>query len=341
MQAMFEYQTMMTMLTGLDVSNASLYDGGTAAAEGVLLALRKARKKRILIAANLHPEYIEIINTYIRNLDYKAEIIGFDKDKGTVDLNELEKKFDDKTAGIIFQSPNFFGVVEDSRKISAFAHQQKAYAVQVIAEAMSMAFLTPAGQNGVDICVGEAQSFGLPLGFGGPYLGFMAAKKEFIRQMPGRIVGQTVDTKGDRGYVLTLSTREQHIKREKATSNICTNQAWCALRAAMYLTAMGKKGLREIAKTNHLNTAYFVKESGKFSHVNVKYKKNFYNEIVLEIKNTTLEDFTGKLEAEGILPGIPLNWFSPDMEDALLVNFTEKHKKKDIDRLIAAIGELQ
>ncbi|MCK4763418.1 MAG: aminomethyl-transferring glycine dehydrogenase subunit GcvPA [Candidatus Aminicenantes bacterium] len=341
LQAMFEYQTMMTMLTGLDVSNASLYDGGTAAAEGVLLALRKARKKRILIAANLHPEYIEIINTYIRNLDYKAEIIGFDKDKGTVDLNELEKKFDDKTAGIIFQSPNFFGVVEDSRKISAFAHQQKAYAVQVIAEAMSMAFLTPAGQNGVDICVGEAQSFGLPLGFGGPYLGFMAAKKEFIRQMPGRIVGQTVDTKGDRGYVLTLSTREQHIKREKATSNICTNQAWCALRAAMYLTAMGKKGLREIAKTNHLNTAYFVKESGKFSHVNVKYKKNFYNEIVLEIKNTTLEDFTGKLEAEGILPGIPLNWFSPDMEDALLVNFTEKHKKKDIDRLIAAIGELQ
>lgn len=342
LQAMFEYQTMVTMLTGMDVSNASLYDGGTAAAEGVLLALRKARKKnRILIAANLHPEYIEIIDTYVRNLEYEVAFIGFDKKTGTVNLKELEEKFDDNTAGFLFQSPNFFGVVEESREISEIVHNKKAYSIQVVTEAMSMAFLTPAGESGVDIIVGEAQSFGLPLGFGGPYLGFMATRSAFIRQMPGRIVGQTVDKNGNRGYVLTLSTREQHIKREKATSNICTNQAWCAVRAGMYLATMGKQGLREISKANHLNTAYFVREIAKFSHVEVLYKKNFYNEVVLKVKDKKIEDFIGKMEEKGILAGIPLKWFFPDFQDAVLVNFTELHKKKDIDKLIDAVGELQ
>jgi glycine dehydrogenase subunit 1 len=342
LQAMFEYQTMITMLTGMDVSNASLYDGGTAAAEGVLLALRKARKKnRILIASSLHPEYIEIILTYVRNLDYEVDYVAYDRETGTVNAAELEQKTDENTAGFIFQSPNFFGVIEDNRKICEILHNRKSYAIQTVAEAMSMAFLTPAGENGVDIIVGEAQSFGLPLGFGGPYLGFMAVRKEFIRQMPGRIVGQTVDKKGNRGYVLTLSTREQHIKREKATSNICTNQAWCALRAGIYLATMGKKGLREISKINHLNTAYFVREIAKFSHVTVKYRKNFYNEVVLEIKNKKVEDFIGKMEEKGILAGIPLKWFFPDSEDSILVNFTEIHKKKDIDRFVTAVGELQ
>jgi glycine dehydrogenase subunit 1 len=347
LQAMFEYQTMMCMLTGMDAANASLYDGGTAAAEGALLALRKARKKStILVSRSLHPEYIEIIETYIRDIDeYRIEYIDFLPGTGAVNLDELERKVCEygDCAGFLFQSPNFLGVVEDSAKISEIVHDKGIYSVQVISEAMSLPFLTPPAGNGVDIVVGEAQSFGLPLGYGGPYLGFMAVKKELVRQMPGRLVGQTEDVDGKRGYVLTLSTREQHIKREKATSNICTNQAWCALNAGIYLASMGKTGMMKIARTNHLNAAYFAKEIAALDHVEIKYKKNFFNEIVLEVKNMAVEDFIAQLEEKGILAGVPLKWFKElkGFESALLINFTELHKKADIDSLIAAVGELQ
>jgi glycine dehydrogenase subunit 1 len=343
LQAMFEYQTMMSMLTGMDVSNASLYDGGTAAAEAALLALRKARKKNtILIARNLHPEYIEIIETYIRDMvEYKSDYVDFDKETGTIDIEDLKKKICDDCAGFLFQSPNFFGVVENSKQISETLHNKNAYSIQVVTEAMSLPFLVPPAQNGVDIVVGEAQSFGLPLAYGGPYLGFMSVKDEFVRQMPGRLVGETLDVDGKRGYVLTLSTREQHIKREKATSNICSNEAWCALRAGMYLATMGKTGITNIAKSNHINTAYFVKEISPFKNVDIKYKKNFFNEVVLDIKNMSAQDFIAKLETKGILVGIPLKWFYKDYETSILVNFTEVHKKPDIDNLIHAIGELQ
>jgi glycine dehydrogenase subunit 1 len=341
LQAMYEYQTMMTMLTGMDISNCSLYDGGTAAAEGMLLALRKSRKNKILAAANIHPEYIEIMKTYVQNLDYDIEFVNYEKETGKLDLEDLKSKIDSTIGGFIFQSPNFFGVIEESNKISELIHTEKAFSIQVIAEAMSLAFLNPPGENGVDIVVGEAQSFGIPLSFGGPFLGFIAANKDFVRQMPGRIVGQTIDSEGSRGYVLTLSTREQHIKRERATSNICTNQAWCGLRAGIYLITMGKNGLTDISKTNHLNTAYFVKEISRFSHIEVKYKKNFYNEIVLEIKTMNVKDFLEKLQSTKILAGIPLGWFFPEYDNSILINFTEIHKKEDIDTLINAIGELK
>lgn len=340
LQALFEYQTMISLLTGMDVANSSLYDGGTASAEGLLLASRKSKKNRFLIASTLHPEYIEIINSYIQHLGIETKPVGYDKETGKLDLEKIEAEIDEHTGGIIFQSPNFFGVIEPGQQISDIAHRKNLYAVQVITEAMSLPFLRPPGENGVDIVVGEAQSFGLPLSYGGPYLGFIAAKKDFLRQMPGRIVGETVDTKGRRGYVLTLSTREQHIKREKATSNICTNQAWCALRASVYLTAMGKTGLREISRINHLNTAYFVERMSASNRVNIRYKKDFFNEIVLDIKNMTAENFLSRLEDKKIIGGIPLGWFFPDQKNSILVNFTEMHKKEDIDNLINAIEEI-
>jgi len=341
LQAMFEYQTMMSMLTGMDISNSSLYDGGTASAEGVLLMVRKSRKKKILVASNIHPEYLEIINSYVQNLDITIEQVSFTPSTGKVDNEELESKLDEDIGGFIFQSPNFFGVVEDSDKLSTIVHDNDAFCTQIITEAFSLPFLSSPGSNGVDIVVGEAQSFGLPLSFGGPFLGFISANKKFVRQMPGRLVGETIDSNGNRGYVLTLSTREQHIKREKATSNICTNQAWCALRASIFLTLLGETGLKEIAKSNHLNTAYFVKQISEMNHIKVEFNDNFYNEIVIDLKNIDVDVFLSKLKAKGILAGIPLKWFFKEYKNHILVNFTEIHKKRDIDNFISAIGEIQ
>jgi glycine dehydrogenase subunit 1 len=339
LQAIFEYQTMMTMLTGLDVANASLYDGGTAAAEAVLLAVRKSGRQRVLLAESLHPEYNAIIRAYVQNLPIELVTVKLNKQDGRVDSGDLRAKLNGETAAFIFQSPNFLGLVEDSAALAMASHQQQVYAIQVVAEAMSMAYLRPAADFAVDIVVGEAQSFGLSLGFGGPYLGFMTAKEEFLRQMPGRIVGQTKDLDGRRGYVLTLSTREQHIKREKATSNICSNEAWCALRAGMYLATMGKDGLQRAAGDSHLNAAYFVRKAASLPHVKVVYKRNFYNEVLLEIKNGTAAAFVAALKKNKILAGVPLGWFYPDVTNRVLLAFSEIHSREDIDRLISSMGE--
>ncbi len=341
LQAMFEYQTMMCQLTGMEAANSSLYDGGTASVEGVLLALRKSRKDKVLIAASLHPEYIEIINSYIQNLGIEAEMVNYVEETGCLDTEDLKAKMNKEAGCVIFQSPNFFGVIEDAKTISEITHTEKAYSVQVVSEAMSLGLLTPPGEMDVDIVVGEAQSFGLPLSYGGPFLGFMSASKEFVRQMPGRIVGETKDSDGKRGYVLTLSTREQHIKREKATSNICSNQAWCAVRASIWLATMGRKGLRDLATQNHQAAAYFVNKVKSLDNVSVKYEKNFFNEIVLELKDLKADDFLLKLRESDILGGIPLHWFYKGMDNAVLVNFTELHDKEDIDKLIAAIGGMK
>lgn len=340
LQAMFEYQTMICMLTGMDVSNSSLYDGGTAAAEALLMMTRKSRKHKVLVSEALHPEYREIIHTVIQNLDIQVQTIPVDRQSGVTSLDELRKAIDADTAGMIFQSPNFFGVVENGKTISELCQGQNILCTQVVAEAMSLPFLSTPGEAGVDICVGEAQSFGLPLSFGGPYLGFMAVKNDFLRQMPGRLVGQTMDQQGRRGYVLTLSTREQHIKREKATSNICSNQAWCALRAGMYLATMGRKGLQDIAEQNHRNAAYFVSSVTGLSQVEVVYPRNFFNEVLLRFKKTNAADAQAKLRSAGILAGLPLGWFFPELNDCVLLSFSELHDRSDIDRLVAALGGL-
>ncbi len=339
LQAIFEYQTMMAMLTGLDVANASLYDGATAAAEAVLLATRRSGRGRVLLAGNLHPEYAAVIRTYVQNLPIELVTVAADKASGRVDAADLGAKLNDATAAVLFQSPNFLGVVEDGRGIAAAAHERKVFVVQVVAEAMSLAYFAAPGDAGVDMAVGEAQSFGLTLGFGGPYLGFMAVREEFMRQMPGRLVGQTRDLDGKRGYVLTLSTREQHIKREKATSNICTNQAWCALRAGMYLAVMGRTGLARAARACHLNAAYFAKLAAKKRSVRVVYERNFFNEVLLEVRKGSAGDLVADLRKKGILAGVPMAWFDPGQKDRLLLAFSEVHDRAAIDRLLDAIGE--
>jgi glycine dehydrogenase subunit 1 len=340
LQGIFEYQTMMAMLTGLDVANASLYDGATAAAEAVLLAVRKSGHKRVLLAESLHPEYAAVIRTYVQNLPIEIQTVAVDEKSGRVNESDLRAKLNDGTAAFIFQSPNFLGVIEDSRAVAGAVHERKAYAVQVVAEAMSLAYLTPPGEAGVDMAVGEAQSFGLSLSFGGPYLGFMAVREEFLRQMPGRLVGQTVDLDGKRGYVLTLSTREQHIKREKATSNICSNEAWCAMRAGMYLAVMGKTGLARAAGNCHLNAAYFVAAAARLKTVKVVYVRNFYNEVLVEVQKGSATDLLAALEKKGILAGVPLSWFDASQNNRLLLAFSETHDRKAIDLLLAAIGEI-
>ncbi len=341
LQAMFEYQTMFTMLTGMDVSNASLYDGGTAVMEGLFLALRMNRKDKALIADSLHPEYKEIIETYIQNLGIELEYVSYD-DKGHLDLGELKEKLDDKVGAVLFQSPNFFGQIEDSKAIAQLvSDHKKCSTVQAVAEAYSLPLLKSPGSLGIDIVCGESQSLGQSLSFGGPYVGFMAVKKGFIRQMPGRIVGETKDVDGKRGYVLTLSTREQHIKRARATSNICTNQAWCALKSAIFMSIMGKQGLREIALQNHYKAVYFVNELKKISGYTIRYKEGFFNELVVDVDNMTSIEFNNRMIEKSIIPGIPLSWFNKDDKKGILFNFTEMHSKEDIDKLISVMGELK
>lgn len=340
LQAMFEYQTMMAMLTGLDVANASLYDGATAAAEAVLLSVRRSGRSRVLLAGALHPEYEAVIRTYVQNLPIELDTVAVDPGSGRVAGADLESKLDERVAAVLFQSPNFLGVVEDGAAVVAAAHGHQAYAVQVVAEAMSLAYLRPPGETGADMAVGEAQSFGLPLGFGGPYLGFMAVREEFMRQMPGRLVGQTRDLDGKRGYVLTLSTREQHIKREKATSNICSNEAWCALRAGMYLAVMGRDGLARAARACHLNAAYFAAGAAALKNVRVVYGRNFYNEVLVETRQGSAAELAAALKGQGILAGVPLSWFDPAQKNRLLLAFSELHDRAAIDRLLAAMGEL-
>ena len=340
LQAMFEYQTMMTELTGLDVTNSSLYDGGTAAAEALLLTVRKSGKKKVLISASLHPEYHEIIRTYTQNLDIEIVTFARRHDDGKTDLEDLKGKLDEQTASVIIQSPNFLGVIEDGEAIARLSHIRGAYAVQVINEALSLGFLRSPGENGMDVAAGEAQSFGLPLGFGGAYLGFLAVKEDLLRHLPGRLVGQTKDVDGRRGYVLTLSTREQHIKREKATSNICSNEAWCAIRAAMYLATMGKEGVAKIAKINHLQAAYFARQVARIQDVRVRFMRDFFNEVVIDFAGIPVDEFLKKMRQKGIQAGIPLHWFNADMKESLLVAVTEIHQPADIDRLVSAMGEV-
>ena len=338
LQVIFEFQTLVCQLTGLDIANASLYDGSTGAAEAVLMAQRVTNRNKVLLARSLHPQYREVVRTFIKNLGLEAVEVGYGPD-GRVDKDTLDRVLDESISAVVFQSPNFFGVIEDVRALSEAAHARKALSVAVVAEALSLGLLEAPGKLGADIVTGEAQSFGIPLSFGGPYLGFMACKKEFLRQLPGRLAGQTVDKEGRRGFVLTLSTREQHIRRERATSNICTNQALCALRATIFMETLGKQGLREMAWQNAQKAAYAAARLGAVRGVKKRFAGPVFNEFVVDLPKPW-PDVDAALRTKGIVGGHGLAPAYPDLKNAVLVAVTEIRTKDEIDRLVQALQEV-
>jgi len=337
LQIIYEFQTLICQLTGMDSANASLYDGASGAAEAVLMAHRIKSKPKVLVARTIHPQYREVIETYTKNLDIYVQEISY-SENGEVDLEDLKKKLGEGTSAVVLQSPNFFGVIEKLKDISDLAHRNQALSIAVITEPTSLGIMESPGQLDMDIVTGEGQSFGLPLSFGGPYLGFMACKKEFIRQVPGRIVGATKDTEGKRGFVLTLSTREQHIRREKATSNICTNQAWCALRATIFLEALGKKGLKELAWQNLQKAHYAVDRLTRLEGVHLKFDGAIFNEFVLQFEKPWKE-IDRFLKDKGIIGGFGLEKVFPELTNCALFCVTEVHRKEDVDRLVSVLEE--
>jgi glycine dehydrogenase subunit 1 len=334
LQAIFEFQTMISELTGMDLANASMYDGSTAAAEAVMMAVRVTGKNGAVIARSVHPEYREVLTTYATHQEIPLTTVGF-VDSGRIDLKELEKAVGDDTACVLIQSPNFFGTIEDVEAIAQIAHKRGALLIVSIAEAVSLGIVEP--PRSADIVAMEAQSFGVPLGFGGPYCGVLATKDKFVRQMPGRLAGQTVDKNGKRGFVLTLATREQHIRREKATSNICTNQALVALMVNIFMTVYGKVGLRELAKQNLAKTAYAVGQFGKYAKVFFAGAPRF-NEFVVETSESPYA-INSRLLGYKIVGGLPLKKFYPELGNAALWCCTELTTRSMIDTAVGLVAE--
>ena len=334
LQAIFEFQTMISELTGMDLANASMYDGSTGAAEAVMMAVRITGKSGAVIARSVHPEYREVLGTYATHQGIPLKTVSF-TDSGRIDLKELEKAVADDTACVLIQSPNFFGTIEDVEAIAEIAHKRGALLIVSIAEAVSLGIVEP--PRVADIIAMEAQSFGVPMGFGGPYCGVIATKEKFVRQMPGRLAGQTVDKKGKRGFVLTLATREQHIRREKATSNICTNQALVALMVNIFMTVYGKVGLRELAKQNLAKTAYAADQFAKNAAVLFAGAPRF-NEFVVQ----TSEDpsaINSRLLGHKIVGGLPLKKFYPELGNAALWCCTELTTRSMIDTAVGLVAE--
>ncbi|MBI3076384.1 MAG: aminomethyl-transferring glycine dehydrogenase subunit GcvPA [Deltaproteobacteria bacterium] len=337
LQAIFEFQTLICQLTGMDVANASLYDGASATAEAALMARRVTRRRKVFLARSLHPEYRQVVATYLAGA--AGDLVEVPFRDGMTDGDWLEGHVDGETACVIVQSPNVFGGVEDLAPLADVAHRQGALLVAIVAEPISLGLLRPPGEQGADIVAGEGQGFGIPLSFGGPYLGFFATRDAHVRAMPGRLVGETVDREGRRGYVLTMATREQHIRREQATSNICTNEGLCALMATIYLATMGKEGLREVARLNLNKAAYARDRLGALPGFRLKFRAPTFNEFVLEPPAPPAR-LLERLEAERILGGVDLGRWYPELRPALLVCVTETHARADIDRLAEALGRL-
>jgi glycine dehydrogenase subunit 1 len=335
LQYIFEFQTLICQLTGMEVANASMYDGSTATAEAYLMAQRVTRRDKIVVVESVHPEYREVAKTYSQHGDTEIVTIPFDEQTGRVsDVSAL----DDKTAALVVQSPNFFGCIEDLSSLAESAHAVGALLVVVVPEAISFGLLKTPGECGADIVVGEGQSFGIPMSFGGPHVGLFATKEKFVRQMPGRLAGIAYDKDGKRGFVLTLSTREQHIRREKATSNICTNQGLIALAGTIYMETMGKQGLQEVALQNAQKAAYAKQQIDGVDGFDIVFSAPTFNEFVVRGPKPA-DQVLSSLRGNGIIGGLALSKYYPGRENEFLVCVTETNTRKQIDDLVAQLKQ--
>ncbi len=320
--SIFEFQTMICQLTGMDVANASMYDGSSAVPEAAMMAVRVTRRDRILIARTVHPEYREVLHTYTQHQGIPVEEIAYGKN-GLLDLDDLRAKLNDEVAALIIQSPNFFGLLEQIEELSSIVSSKGALLVVAFTEAVALGLIRPPKE--ADIVVGELQSFAISPSYGGPYAGIIATREKYIRQLPGRLVGETTDAAGNRAFCLTLATREQHIRREKATSNICTNQALLALMATVFMSIYGKEGLRELAEQN-LAKAHYLS-----SKVSQAFDAPFFNEFVARTTGRSPEQINEELLQEKIIGGLPLGRFYPELKDCMLLCATEMSKRSDLD----------
>jgi len=334
LRSIFEYQTMMAELCGMDVANASIYDGASSLAEATLMAHATTGRDTLVISRGVNPLYRQVVETYVEGpgLKIKSAPLG----DGVTDPDALRKTLSPHSAAVVIQYPNFFGCLEEVRAVADIAHEAGALLI-VVAEPVNLGLLTPPGACGADIVVGEGQGLGVPMSFGGPNLGVFAVKQELVRRMPGRLVGATVDVDGQRGFVLTLQTREQHIRREKATSNICTNVALCALMATIYVSILGKRGLRKVGELSTAKAHYAARELTKVPGVSLRFGAPFFKEFTLKVPKSP-ERVIKRLMKDRLLAGVPLKGFDRAYKDCLLVAVTEKRTKEEIDAYAAALA---
>lgn len=337
LQVIFEFQTLVCQLTGMDVANASMYDGSTAMAEAVLMAERVTKRSKVIACGAIHPEYLEVVNTYVQHAGIELRHVDFEPSTGQVPASMAD--LDDKTAAILVQSPNFFGCLEDVAALAEQAHAAGALLIVAITEAMSLALLKSPGAAGADIVVAEGQSFGVPLSFGGPYVGLFATRDKYARQIPGRLVGEAYDKQGRRGFVLTLATREQHIRREKATSNICTNEGLIALAATVYMETMGRRGLRDVAVQCAQKASYTARRIAEIEGFSLPFSAPRFNEFVVRGQGNAV-GLLSRLAQRGINGGLPLSRYFPDRPNDFLVCVTEMNSRAEIDALLAGLAEI-
>lgn len=333
LQAIFEYQSMIANLTGMEASNASMYDGATACAEAAQMAVDSTRRKTVLVSKTVHPETRKVLETYLKFKNLK--LVEIDEMDGATDIEKLKAELNKEIAAVVIQTPNFFGIIEELTEVEKLVHQNKSLLI-VSCDPISLGILKNPGEYGADIVVGEGQALGNSLNYGGPYLGFLATTNKYLRKMAGRIVGQTTDKEGKRGFVLTLQAREQHIRRDKASSNICSNQALNALTALIYLTTLGKKGIKEVAIQSMQKSHYAFEQITKSGKYNSVFNKPFFKEFVVS-SNNSVEDINKSILENKILGGYELEKEYPHHKNSMLLCVTEKRTKSEIDKLACVL----
>jgi glycine dehydrogenase subunit 1 len=336
LQVIFEFQTLVCQLTGMEVANASMYDGSTALAEAVLMAERVTKRSKVIACGAIHPEYLEVITTYVQHAG--IDLLHAPIDSETGQASGALDLLDDKTAALVVQSPNFFGCIEDVAALAEKAHAAGALLIVTVTEAMSLGLLRSPGACGADIVVAEGQSFGVPLSFGGPYVGLFATREKYARQIPGRLVGEAYDKEGRRGFVLTLATREQHIRREKATSNICTNEGLIALATTVYLETMGRRGLQEVAAQCAQKAAYAAKRISELEGFSIPYTGPRFNEFVVRTPVDAKQLLARLASERTITGGLPLSRYYQDRPNEFLVCVTEINSRAQIDALVEGLA---